>query len=123
MRLFYVLNIAISLIFNFSIKAYEKADAFIVEANPESYKVLSPVKIKKTISVIVKNKMFSTLRVKLTSEELGDLKSITIKQSESESVDFDYKKSDRYFIVPISPPFQRVELKVGQKSYEIPEKE
>lgn len=123
MRLFYVINIVICLTLNFSVYAYERADAFIVEANPESYKVLSPVKINKTISVIVKNKMFSTLRVKLTSESLGDLESITIKQSESESVNFKYKKSDRYFIVPISPPFQRVELKVGQKSYEIPEKE
>ena len=38
--------------------AYEKSDAFIVEANPESYKVLSPTKVEKKISVIIKNKMY-----------------------------------------------------------------
>ncbi len=102
--------------------AYEKSDAFIVEANPESYKVLSPTKVEKKISVIIKNKMYSTLRAKLISDRIGDIKTITIKQDDNVSVEFTYSRADKFYVVPISPPFQRVQLKLGQKSYEIPEK-
>lgn len=100
--------------------AYEKADAFIVEALSGYYKVLSPVTINKKISLIVVNKTLHKLRGKLQRNGQEDLAFLTTAPGKSTSIEFEFDKSKKYHFIPLSPAFQEVELKIGEKSYEVP---
>lgn len=100
--------------------SYERADAFIVSAHPGFYKVLSPTKIEKQIGLIVQNKSLVKIFGRLETSEGKILKMINVSPEQSVSVNFDYSESQKYFFIPLSPAFQEVELKRGEKSYEVP---
>ncbi len=102
--------------------SYERSDAFILEVESDHYKVLSPTNVDKNSAVIIKNKMLTKLRGKLVSQKDGDIKYLSIKPRSTKSFQFPYDKKTKYFFIPLSPPFQAVDLRLGQKSYEIPEK-
>ncbi len=102
--------------------SYERSDAFIVNAESEFYKVVSPKKVSKRSAIIFNNRMLTKLRGKLVSEGRGDIKFISIKPRSTSSIQFDFDKKDKYYFMPLSPPFQAIDLRLGQKSYEIPEK-
>ena len=102
--------------------AYESSDAFIINVESDYYKVVSPKRVDKKSSLIFKNRMLTKLRGKLVSKKRGDIRFISIKPRAINSIEFKYDKSDRYSFVPMSPPFQAIDLRLGQKSYEIPEK-
>lgn len=101
--------------------SYEKADAFIVKMMDQKVQVLSPTKWKDGVSVIVENKTLTKIVGKVEDERGETLSFLTIKPREFQSV-FLGKKNKTFFFVPLSPPFQKVELSLGQKSYEIPPK-
>ncbi len=100
--------------------SYEKADAFIVEALSGHYKVLSPVKVGDKISLIVVNQTLHKLRGKLQENTSTDIAYLSISPGKSESIEFRFDKASKYYFVPLSPAFQEVELKIGEKSYEVP---
>lgn len=100
--------------------AYERSDAFIVRAQPTFYKVLSPVKVSKKVGLIVQNKTLNKIIGKLWSENSGDIEIVTIESGKSRSIEFQFNKKDEFYFIPLSPPFQRVRLKTGEKSYEVP---
>jgi len=103
-----------------SFAIHEKADAFIIKANPRYFKVLSPVKVKTNIGLIVQNKSLVKLVGKLENEDGKTLNIISIESGKSKAIEFMFKKNLKYFFTPISPPFQKIELKLGEKSYEVP---
>ena len=104
----------------FAAQRHEKADAFIIKAHPRYYKVLSPVKVKKKIGLIVQNKTLVKIvgKVKDSNDKTIDI--ISIEAGKVHAIEFRFKKSQQYYFIPISPPFQRIELKLGEKSYEVP---
>ncbi|MCK5883337.1 MAG: hypothetical protein KAG61_06595 [Bacteriovoracaceae bacterium] len=103
--------------------SYERADSFVVRAYSNHYKVLAPATLSKNLSVIIENKMLANLVGRLETEEgrvltfvrvdAGKYKSITIKG---------HKKEDKILFFPLSPAFQKIELKLGVRPYEIPPK-
>jgi glycerol-3-phosphate responsive antiterminator len=109
------------LLFSITSWAYEKADAFIVTAQPDHYAVLSPVQIKSKIGLIIQNKTLSKIIGKLITED-EEILDITIKSGKTKSVEFKYSKNNKYYFLPIFPPFQKIELKRGERSYEVPAK-
>lgn len=118
-------KLLISLIFFFigihnSYAVHEKADAFIVKVEPRYFKILSPTKINKKIGLIVQNRSLVKLVAKLESWDGKTVDIISVESGKSNAIEFRYDKSKKYYFTPISPPFQRIELKLGEKSYEIP---
>jgi hypothetical protein len=99
---------------------HEKSDAFIIKANPRYFKILSPVKVKKNIGLIVQNKSLVKLVGKLVNDEDKIIELISIESGKSKAVEFRFNKAKKFYFVPISPPFQKIELKLGEKSYEVP---
>lgn len=117
-----MLKLLISLVFLqfMTYAVHEKADAFIVKVNPRYFKVLSPVKVKKNIGLIVQNKSLVKLLGRLEDDHGKTLEILSVETGKSKSVEFRFDKNKKYFFTPISPPFQKIELKLGEKSYEVP---
>lgn len=105
---------------SFSSYAYQRADAFIVTAHPGFYRVLSPAKIDDKIGLIIQNKSLVKIYGRLEEENSKILETLNVSPDQSVSITFEFKKDKKYFFVPLSPAFQEVELKMGEKSYEVP---
>lgn len=109
----------------YSIFAYpvERAESFIVTARDKKYRVLSPAKQGKNISVIIENKMLVDLLGRLETVDGHFLSFVKVKSNKYKS--YDLKKMsyrDKIQFVPLSPAFQEIVLKLGTKEYEIPPK-
>jgi endo-1,4-beta-mannosidase len=110
------------LFFSTSTYSVERADAFIVTAFNKNFKVLSPAKRTKKVSVIIENKTLVKLIGEIVNERETIREIITIKPGKYKSVELKFKKNTKYYFVPLSPAFQRVVLDFGKKAYEIPTK-
>lgn len=110
------------MLLSFCASSSERADAFIVRAYNNKFKVLSPKKKSKKISVIIENKTL----VKLIGEIVGHdgvvYAMVTIKPGKYKSIDLKFKNGQNYYFVPLSPSFQKVILDFGKEVYEIPSK-
>lgn len=128
-----ILKLFISFIFFISVSslAVERSSAFIIKAYGDHFKVLAPsqfVGIKsitkpRQVAVIIENKTLSKLYGKIESSS-GDQKVfVNTKPGKIPStVEIKFHSDQRYFYYPLSPSSQEVELKIGQKAYEIPAK-
>lgn len=114
--------IVLIFILNLNTFALERADAFIVKAFNNKYKVLSPKKKSKKISVIVENKTLVKLVGEIIAEDGSVLSMLTIKPGKYKSVELDFSSNSNYYFVPLSPSFQKVILDFGKEAYEIPSK-
>lgn len=102
--------------------AYERADAFIVRAYNKSYKILSPPGFKAKTNLIVENKTTVKLLGKVKLGNGKTLGHMSIKPGSYQTTIINMKKNERVYFVPLSPPFQKFELKFGSRPYEIPPK-
>ena len=109
-----------TLLLGFNSWAYEKSDAFIVKIFDGRVLVLSPVKDDPNLSVIIENKTLVDIRGKIETGRGEILNYVNILARGSQSLKLNRKNKERIFFIPQSPPFQRVELKLGNKPYEIP---
>ncbi len=100
--------------------AYESPDAFIVKVFDEKVQVLSPVKFDPDMSVIVENKTLVTIKAKVMTESETNTEYLSILPGKTTSVRLKNLDKEKIFFVPLSPPLQQVELKLGSKPYEIP---
>lgn len=100
----------------------EFADTFVVKIYPEVINVISPQDFKPNLTVIIENKSMVKVLAKISNIENTYEKLMTIKPGKFISVDLEMKKDSLYYFTPLSPPFQSIELKVGQQAYEIPAK-
>ena len=112
------------LVFLFSSSVYsnETADTFIIKAYDHRFKVLSPVKYKKNLSIIIYNKTLSKLTGHVKSSHSDKIQYVSIEPSKSKSLKINMDKGELFWFTPISPSFQEVVLDLGKRSYEIPEK-
>jgi hypothetical protein len=111
-----------SLLFCSATFSGERADAFIVTAYNNKFKVLSPRKKLKEISVIIENQTLVKLIGQIISNDGSVHAMITIKPGKHKSVDLKFSKGVNYYFVPLSPSFQKVILDFGKEVYEIPSK-
>lgn len=102
--------------------AIESLDGFLVESLDSSFRVVSPQKFKAKMEVIVENKTLTKMVGRLHVNHKATALYYTIAPGSYEKKIVDLKKGDILHFVPISPPFQEVELIVGNKIYEIPPK-
>jgi len=100
--------------------AYESPDAFIVKVFNEKVRVLSPKKFDSPMSVIIENKTQVIIKGRITTESGSSEEFISLDAGKSTSVKLKNLNKEKLFFVPMSPPLQKVELKLGSKPYEIP---
>lgn len=117
------------LIITFS-HAQERSSAFIISSYGDYFKVMGPAELvglakitkDQTVAVIIENKTLSKLVGKIESSIKDQVQFVTVEAGQTKTVDLTLKKNHRYFFYPLSPSFQRVELMIGKKAYEIPPK-
>ncbi|MCK6594049.1 MAG: hypothetical protein L6Q33_02530 [Bacteriovoracaceae bacterium] len=102
--------------------AIESLDGFLVEGYDDRFRVISPQKFKAKMEVIVENKTLVKLVGRLHLNNAPKPIFYTIQPGSYEKKIIDIKKGDILHFVPLSPPFQEVELIIGNKIYEIPPK-
>lgn len=102
--------------------AIESSNGFLVTAYDESFRVVSPMKFKNPMEVIVENKTLVRLVGKVIINNKQNVGFTSIDTDKYQRIMVDLKKGDVLHFVPLSPAFQEVELIVGNKIYEIPPK-
>ena len=115
--------LAISILFGISNASWaqKNSHAFIVVLDRGKIKVSSPKGYNPFVNIIIENK--SMVRV------LGILKwegkkhqFVVIRPGKNKSIELSLKKGDKISFTPISPSFQKINLTLGSKYYEIPSK-
>lgn len=102
--------------------AYERSDAFIVRVFDKRIKVLAPAKYDPKLNVIIENKTLVKSLSRLERANGTVVSYIAVEPGKFTAVDMKAKKGEVLYIVPMSPPFQKVELIPGRRPYEIPPK-
>ena len=92
----------------------------MVRVFDQKVRVLSPVKYDPNLSVLVENKTMIQIKAKVETESGSDIQHISLEAGKSVSVKLYNLNKEKVFFIPLSPPFQKVELKLGSKPYEIP---
>lgn len=98
----------------------EMSDAFIVKVYDQKVKVLSAAKYYPKINVIIENRTLNKVLGRVECDFNNVIKFVFIPSRKSESVEVDLKNCKKLYFIPMSPSFQKVELAIGKKSYEIP---
>jgi len=104
------------------VEAYERSDAFIIRLYDKRIKILAPSQYDPKLNVIIENKTLTKTIAKLERTNGEILSYISIMPGKFTSLALKTKKGEVLYFVPISPPFQKVELIPGRKPYEIPPK-
>lgn len=95
--------------------------SFIIKITPHRILVDSPNKVEKNTSVIITNDSLTDLYGKIVDSRGALVEFVAIPKKEFENVTIKgFKKKQSYYFIPLSPPYQELELKVGNDSYEIP---
>lgn len=98
----------------------EVSDAFNVIIGTESIQVISPSKKESKTSVIIENKSFSKFYFKIINNRDQTLYYLSVAPKGNAARDLNFKTNNKIFLIPISPPLQRVELKFSKEAYHIP---
>ncbi|MCT4640710.1 MAG: hypothetical protein N4A33_00330 [Bacteriovoracaceae bacterium] len=96
------------------------SDSFIITIKEGKTVVVAQEKKNKFASVIIKNDTFEKMICVLSNESEKMLESFSLKPGHSSSFQISYKSFKKLFFYTLSPPSQKLPLKVGKKSYEIP---
>ncbi len=110
--------------FIYEAAAYERSDAFIVRVFEKRIRVLSPKKYSdRKTSVIIENKTLVKGIYELTRKSGKRIKYISVRPGKFKAIELKLlSKNESFYFVPVSPPFQKVELIPGSRPYEIPPK-
>jgi hypothetical protein len=100
----------------------ESHDGFLVTAYDDRFKVVSPLKFKNPMELIIENKTLVKLIGKITLNHDKIVSFSSVESEKYQRIIVNLKKGDILNFVPLSPAFQEVELIVGNKTYEIPPK-
>jgi hypothetical protein len=111
---------AVLLIYSLGLLAQEKSESFIVYAYDKSYKVVAPEVYSVGVAAVLENKTLIQLRGKFQKRDGTLIKHVAISPQSSISVDLQLQEGEMAYFVPYVPAFQEVELRFGQRAYEIP---
>lgn len=98
----------------------KELDGFLVTAYDDKFKIISPEKSKNTMEVTIENKTLVRLIGYLAALEGQSKLNISVPPGKFRKYTVKLKNKEKIIFLPLSPAFQEVELKVGQKTYEIP---
>jgi len=115
--------IAYLFLFAYSTHSYERADAFIVKVYDDLVRVLSPTKYDPKLAVVIENKTLTKIVGKVETSSGQVLAYVAVEAGKFTSVNVKRLKTDKVYFIPTAPPLQKVELKLGNKPYEIPPKQ
>ena len=105
-----------------SARSAPRVEAFTVELYGGKTGVFSPRRHHPRTHLIVKNKTLSSLLGRV-EDSAGEVKKyVSIASNETLSFPLGMDRGGRLFFVPVSPPLQAYELKIGTPFYEIPPK-
>lgn len=102
--------------------AIESFDGFLISAYDDRYRIVSPEKFKSSMEIVVENKTLSRLIGKVLLNHKKNVAFLSIEPEKYKKINISLKKEDILHFYPLSPAFQEVELIVGNKTYEIPQK-
>ena len=100
--------------------AAEKAESFVIEGHDRFLKVVAPEIFSSQSSLIIENKMLAKLYGKIETTTGRFVGHISVLSKNFKTVTLDLKREEGALFIPLSPPFQEVELVFGRGSYEIP---
>jgi len=97
-------------------------ESFRIQLHDRSVRVEGPAKPSTQYAVIVENLSLSDITGKFSSGG-KDLKFITVKTTQSKTVEFSHKGTTPVSFKCLAPGFQEVLLVFGKGAYEIPPKQ
>lgn len=99
--------------------AYSEVMTFVVELKPDVIKVLSPSHYSEKSSIVVKNETAIDLIGEVVNQKEERIWSFRVNASKVVVYDLNrIGKDDRFYLRPISPPRQEVELAFGNPEYQ-----
>jgi hypothetical protein len=113
--------LAFFILMNQALQANEFSDAFVIDIQDYSVKVVSPIEKKEVTSVIIKNDTLNSIYLKIMGDG-QDIVHTHLKNLKSFSHEINFKNYKKVEIIPLSPPGQSIELIFSSKSYEVPAK-
>jgi hypothetical protein len=105
-----------------SAQSWGKVESFLVRFDDRRVVVKSAEQKRPLFSVTVENRSLSDLIGKFMVKG-ENLRFVSIKSGQAETVDIENKTAANVVFVPLSPAFQEVELIFGKREYEIPAKD
>lgn len=109
----------IFLLLNFFMLNAEAVEAFKIQLHDRKMIVESPAKAGSMYAVEIQNLSMNDVIGKFHAAG-NDLKFVSVKSSETKSVEFKTNGKNVVHFQPLAPAFQEVELIAGKKTYEIP---
>jgi hypothetical protein len=96
--------------------------SFIIRIYSDYSKVISPRKFTSNISTILENKSQILIRGRLQKNNGEVIRRLSLAPNKTMSVNLKLDKGESAYFIPESPPFQELELSIGNNTYEIPQK-
>ena len=118
-----ILTLIMLIGFPLQLMAKEKTDAFVVRLFADRTKVLAPSSFSKNMNVILENKTLVNIVGKIVNHTRNKTEFIAIEAGKRSSKRIKGREGDIVYFLPMSPPAQKIVLKYGANSYEIPPKE
>ena len=101
-----------------------KSDTFNVTIKGKLVTVTSPLAFSKKLSVIVVNESLTKVVLKIMKDTGKSLGFMILESKAFSSLDLVFDdKSVEYYLIPFSPAAQKIILKIGRESYDIPFKQ
>ena len=98
-----------------------KSDTFKVTLKGKSINVTSPLTYTKNQSVIVVNESLTKVVIKVMKDTGQSLGFMILDSKSFKSLDLLFEdKSVEYYLIPFNPASQKIILKIGRESYDIP---
>lgn len=104
----------------FNLYSFESSESFQIKVYDSSIKVIAPSAFDKKLYAVIENQTLSKLVGKIVTDKDRLVATVAIESQGSKSIDLKATSGERFFFIPLAPPFQEVELIVGKKVYEIP---
>lgn len=95
--------------------------SFIIRIYSEYSKVISPRSFIPNISTILENKSQTLIRGRLQKNNGEVIRRLSLAPNKTISVNLKLNKGEFAYFIPESPPFQELELSIGNNTYAIPQ--
>ncbi|MEK6626977.1 MAG: hypothetical protein AABY86_18575 [Bdellovibrionota bacterium] len=106
-----------------TLHADEEREGFVVTFYDKKVKVITPTKMTNDLALSLQNSSLGQLSGKLVTGADEVITYFTLESKNFRNINVGAHLKKRVFIIPLNPPGQDIELKIGQPVYEIPPSE
>ena len=106
-----------------TLHADEEREGFVVIFYDKKVKVITPTKVTNDLALSLQNSSLGQLSGKLVTGAGEVITYFTLESKNFRNINVGAHLKKRVFIIPLNPPGQDIELKIGQPVYEIPPSE